>query len=89
MKSEQLSQELIDKIKKLQERANEIIADVGRITLRLRELEQNKKRYDAERGSLESQFDEINGQLSEILADLDSKYPNGELDLVEGKVYYE
>jgi uncharacterized coiled-coil DUF342 family protein len=89
MKSEQLPQELIDKIKKLQERANEIIADVGRITLRLRELEQNKKRYDAERGSLESQFDEINGQLSEILADLDSKYPNGELDLVEGKVYYE
>jgi uncharacterized coiled-coil DUF342 family protein len=89
MKSEQLPQELIDKIKKLQERANEIIADVGKITLRLRELEQNKKRYDAERGSLESQFDEINGQLSEILADLDSKYPNGELDLVEGKVYYE
>jgi uncharacterized coiled-coil DUF342 family protein len=89
MKSEQLPQELIDKIKKLQERANEIIADVGRITLRLRELEQNKKRYDAERGSLESQFDEINGQLSEILADLDSKYPNGELDLVEGNVYYE
>jgi hypothetical protein len=38
---------------------------------------------------LESQFDEVNTQLSEVLAELDSQYPNGELDLVEGKVYYE
>ena len=89
MKSEQLPQEVIDKIKKLQERANEVIIDVGRVTLRLREIEQNKKKYEAEKGSLESQFDEVNAQLSEVLADLDSKYPNGELDLVEGKVYYE
>lgn len=89
MKSEQLPQEIIDKIKKLQERANEVIVDVGKITLRLREIEQNKKKYESERGSLESQFDEVNVKLSEILADLDSKYPNGELDLVEGKVYYQ
>ena len=89
MKSEQLPQEVTDKIKKLQERANEVIIDVGRVTLRLREIEQNKKKYEGEKSSLESQFDEINEQLSEILADLDSKYPNGELDLNEGKVYYE
>jgi uncharacterized protein Yka (UPF0111/DUF47 family) len=89
MNSEQLPQEIIDNIKKLQERANEVIIDVGRVTLRLREIEQNKKRYEAEKGTLESQFDEVNAQLSEILADLDSKYPNGELDLVEGKVYFQ
>lgn len=89
MKSEQLSQELIDKIKKLQEKANEVIIDIGRISIRLREIEQSKKRYEAEKGSLESQFDEVNTQLSEILTDLDSKYPSGELDLVDGKVYYE
>jgi uncharacterized protein Yka (UPF0111/DUF47 family) len=89
MNSEQLPQEVIDNIKKLQERANEVIIDVGRVTLRLREIEQNKKRYEAEKGTLESQFDEVNSQLSQILADLDSKYPNGELDLVEGKVYFQ
>jgi hypothetical protein len=89
MNSEQLPQEVIDNIKKLQERANEVIVDVGRVTLRLREIEQNKKRYEAEKGTLESQFDEVNAQLSQILADLDSKYPNGELDLVEGKVYFQ
>jgi uncharacterized protein Yka (UPF0111/DUF47 family) len=89
MNSEQLPQEVIDNIKKLQERANEVIIDVGRVTLRLREIEQNKKRYEAEKGTLESQFDEVNAQLSQILADLDSKYPNGELDLVEGKVYFQ
>jgi uncharacterized protein Yka (UPF0111/DUF47 family) len=89
MNSEQLPQEVIDNIKKLQERANEVIIDVGRVTLRLREIEQNKKRYEAEKGTLESQFDEVNSQLSQILADLDSKYPNGELDLAEGKVYFQ
>jgi hypothetical protein len=38
---------------------------------------------------MESRFDVVNEEVKGILAELEVKYPKGEIDLNEGMVYFE
>jgi hypothetical protein len=81
-KTEQLSQEIVDKLRKLQSDSNDVIFELGQVEVRFLDLTKYKK-------SLEDSFTKIKIELDEILKDLENKYPNGEVSLQEGTVTFE
>jgi hypothetical protein len=69
------------KIKELNNRKNELIANAGQLHLDVAEL--NKIIL-----VIEDEYVQTNKELNIILADLNQKYPNGEINLVEGNVTF-
>ena len=82
LQTEKLEESDLSKIKELNNRKNELIVNAGQLNLDLAEL---KKIIVV----VESEYSAANKELNSILADLNQKYPNGEIDLVEGTVIYQ
>jgi predicted enzyme involved in methoxymalonyl-ACP biosynthesis len=80
-KVEKLEESVVANIKELNNRKTQLFVEVGQIHLELREL---KSILDKK----ETQFDATIGELNSILFELEQKYPNGEIDLLEGTVTY-
>ena len=89
LKTEKLSQEVLDKIVKAQNETNEIIFNIGQVSFRLRELNNEIKKMEDFKANAEEKFDNLALQLENTLTDLQRKYPNGEIDLQEGVVNFE
>ena len=77
MATEQLDVSLVENLKTLSAKKNELILKSGQIQLEIKELTNISNKVDTEYFSVSSQ-----------LADLQTKYPNGEIDLVEGIVTF-
>jgi len=82
LQTEKLEESVLSKIKELNNRKNELIVNAGQLNLDVAEL---KKIIVV----VESEYSAANKELNSILADLNQKYPNGEIDLVEGTVIYQ
>jgi len=82
IKTEQLPQEIVDKLRKLQSDSNDVIFELGQVEVRFLDLKKYKK-------SLEESFTKMKIELDEILKNLENKYPNGEVSLQEGTVTFE
>jgi len=82
IKTEQLPQEIVDKLRKLQSDSNDVIFELGQVEVRFLDLKKYKK-------SLEESFKKMKIELDEILKNLENKYPNGEVSLQEGTVTFE
>jgi predicted nuclease with TOPRIM domain len=89
LQTEKLSQEVLDKIVKAQNETNEIIFNIGQVSFRLRELNNEIKKMEDFKANAEEKFDNLALQLENTLTDLQRKYPNGEIDLQEGVVKFE
>ena len=72
---------ILSKIKELNNRKNELIANAGQLHLDVAEL--NKIIL-----VIEDEYVQTNKELNIILADLNQKYPNGEINLLEGNVTF-
>jgi len=81
MATEKLEESILSKIKELNNRKNELIANAGQLHLDVAEL--NKIIL-----VIEDEYVQTNKELNIILADLNQKYPNGEINLVEGNVTF-
>jgi hypothetical protein len=81
MTTEKLEESILSKIKELNNRKNELIANAGQLHLDVAEL--NKIIL-----VIEDEYIQTNKELNIILADLNQKYPNGEINLVEGNVTF-
>ena len=81
-KTEQLSAEIVDKLRKLQSDSNDVIYELGQIEVRFLDLKAYKK-------SLEETFSKNKILLDEVLKDLEVKDPNGEVNLQDGTVTFE
>ena len=79
LQTEKLEESILSKIKELNNRKNELIANAGQLHLDVAEL--NKIIL-----VIEDEYVQTNKELNIILADLNQKYPNGEINLVEGNV---
>jgi hypothetical protein len=88
-KIEKLEQVVLDKIVKYQSDANQIIFELGQVSLQIRELELQLKKINEIKTTSEEKFDNIGLQLENILSDLQKKYPNGEINLEEGVIKVE
>lgn len=88
-KTEKLSQETLDKIVKSQDEANQLIFELGQISLRIREFTAEIKNMEDLKKAKEDKFDNLSLQLENTISDLQRKYPNGEINLEEGIVTFE
>jgi hypothetical protein len=81
LQTEKLEESILSKIKELNNRKNELVVNAGQLHLDITEL---KKIVSV----VEDEYAQTNKELNSILADLNQKYPNGEIDLVEGTVIF-
>ena len=81
MASEKLEASLVESLKTLSSRKNELIVQTGQIHLEIKELNNMIVRA-------ESEYLSVSNQLDSLLADLQKKYPNGEIDLAEGIINF-
>ena len=80
-KIEKLEESVVANIKELNNKKNQLFAEVGQIHLEIREL---KNILDKK----ETQFDVTVKEFNLTLSELEQKYPSGEIDLLEGTVSY-
>jgi len=88
-KTEKLSQELINDLRGMQTRANELIIGIGQTHLKLKNFKIEMSKIMEEQKSMELEFELNDSKFTTAIRDLDKKYPMGELDLNEGIVIYE
>jgi hypothetical protein len=89
IKTEKLEQSTLDKIVKYQSDANQLIFELGQLSLQIREFESQLKKMNEIKTASEEKFDNIGLQLENILSDLQRKYPNAEINLEEGVIKFE
>jgi hypothetical protein len=88
-KTEKLSQELIDDLRGMQTKANELIIGIGQTHLKLKNFKIEMTKIMEEQKSMELEFELNDSKFTNAIKELDKKYPMGELDLNEGIVIYE
>jgi|LakMenE18May11ns_1017448.scaffolds.fasta_scaffold9943745_2 hypothetical protein len=88
-KTEKLSQELIDDLRGMQTKANELIIGIGQSHLKLKNFKIEMTKLMEEQKSMELEFELNDSKFTTAIRDLEKKYPMGELDLNEGIVIYE
>jgi hypothetical protein len=82
LQTEKLEESILSKIKELNNRKNELTLNAGQLHLDIAELNKIIAIVEAEYG-------QANKELNTILSDLNQKYPNGEIDLIEGNILYQ
>jgi hypothetical protein len=82
LQTEKLEESILLKIKELNNRKNELTINAGQLHLDIAELNKIIAIVEAEYG-------QANKELNVILSDLNQKYPNGEIDLIEGNILYQ
>jgi uncharacterized coiled-coil DUF342 family protein len=81
MTTEKLEVSLVQKLRELNTRKNELIVNVGQLHLDIKQL-------NTMLSVVESEFENTNKELNGLLSDLEKQYPNGEIDLIEGTVIF-
>ena len=89
IKTEQLAEETYHKLTNLQNEINNLVVTIGQAHLQIRDAETQLKNFKFSLENLETQFDEKNEELNEILYVMEKAYPKGEIDLKEGVITYE
>jgi hypothetical protein len=79
--TQKLESSLVEKLKELNTRKNELIINAGQLHLDIKQL-------NTVLSVVETEFDNTNKELNGLLFDLEKQYPNGEIDLVEGIVIF-
>lgn len=81
MATEKLEVSLVDKLKELNTRKNELIINAGQLHLDIKQLNNALL-------VVETEFESTSEQLNSLLSELEKQYPNGEIDLLEGTVTF-
>jgi hypothetical protein len=81
MTTEKLEVSLVEKLRELNTRKNELIVNAGQLHLDIKQM-------NTVLSVVETEFENTSKELNVLLSDLEKKYPNGEIDLVEGTVIF-
>ena len=87
-KTEQLEQSVIDKLKSIQEEQNNMIIALGQSAVRKRQLQSQIADIESQEKEFGNRIDKSIADMNTELAELDVKYPNGQIDLDAGTVVY-
>jgi hypothetical protein len=88
-KTETLSTEIVNDLRGMQTKANELIVGLGQIHLRIKDFKAETERLIGEQQLMEIEFESNDKRFTDTIRDLEAKYPKGEIDLNEGIVIYE
>jgi predicted site-specific integrase-resolvase len=83
-----LDKEVIDKLKGIQEEQNNMVIALGQVAVRKRELKKQLAELEEKENEFGLRIDKSITEMNIELAELDKKYPNGQIDLEKGLVYY-
>jgi hypothetical protein len=78
---QKLESSLVERLKELNTRKNELVLNTGQLHLEIKQLEKIIS-------AVELEFENTDKQLNGLLSDLEKQYPNGEIDLLEGTVIF-
>jgi len=81
MTTKKLEVSLVEKLRELNNRKNELIINAGQLHLDIKQM-------NVLLSVVETEFESTNKELNGLLSDLEKQYPNGEIDLVEGTVIF-
>jgi hypothetical protein len=81
MTTEKLEVSLVEKLRELNNRKNELIINAGQLHLDIKQLNTSLL-------VVETEFENTSAQLNSLLSGLERQYPNGEIDLIEGTVTF-
>jgi hypothetical protein len=81
MTTEKLEVSLVEKLRELKTRKNELIVNAGQLHLDIKQM-------NTVLSVVETEFENTSKELNVLLSQLETKYPNGEIDLVEGNVIF-
>ena len=81
MTTEKLEVSLVEKLRELNNRKNELIINAGQLHLDIKQM-------NVLLSVVETEFESTNKELNGLLSDLEKQYPSGEIDLVEGTVIF-
>lgn len=88
-KTEKLADDVYEKLVNLQNDINNLVLTIGQAHLRVRDIDEQLKNLKYSISNMETQFDEKNEELNDVLKTLEQVYPSGEIDLKEGTVTFE
>ncbi len=88
-KKEKLEESVLVKLRELQSKANDSVLGLGEIELRLRELTSELQTANQAKRDVLQMYDTALDGIKDELKALETTYPKGEIDLVEGVVIYE
>lgn len=83
-----LDKEVIDKLKGIQEEQNNMVIALGQVAVRKRELKKQLTELEEKENEFGLRIDKSITEMNIELTELDKKYPNGQIDLEKGLVYY-
>ena len=87
-KTEALDQSTIDKLKSIQELQNNMVIGLGQVVVRKREIEKQLEELNSKNIEFGNKLDSSIEEMDSELAELDKKYPNGQIDLDAGTIIY-
>tara|TARA_B110000483_G_scaffold229316_1_gene293199 strand:+ start:411 stop:683 length:273 start_codon:yes stop_codon:yes gene_type:complete len=87
-KTEALDQSTIDKLKSIQELQNNMVIGLGQVVVRRREIEKQLEELNSKNIEFGNKLDSSIEEMDSELAELDKKYPNGQIDLDAGTIIY-
>lgn len=88
-KTEKLAEETHQSLMNLQTEINNLVVTIGQVHLQTRDAEFEFKNFKLSLENLETEFDEKNIELNQVLYTLEQTYPKGEIDMKDGIVTFE
>lgn len=86
---EKLETELVEKLKQNQAQANEAVLNLGQAELRIIELKAELDAVEKYKNDVITTYRNSVEVINTELKGLETKYPQGEIDLIEGVVIYD
>ena len=85
---EQLQPEVVESLKRIQEEQNNMVISLGQVAVRRRDLQKQLEELSQKEMEFGERLDNSLEKMNTELGELDKKYPNGQIDLEKGVVYF-
>lgn len=87
-RQETLESSLVESLKKIQEEQNNMVIALGQVAVRRRDLQKQLEELSNKEEEFGKRLDNSLNEMNIQLGELDKKYPNGQIDLEKGIVYF-
>lgn len=87
-KEDILDSQIVEKLKGIQEEQNNMVIALGQVAVRKRELQKQIAELEDKENEFGLRIDKSINEMNIELGELDKKYPNGQIDLEKGLIYF-
>lgn len=84
-----IDEELLNPLRETNNKLNNLFMDMGQIHIRKKEISEELVKLEEALEQTEDSFKSTNLELRELMDAIDEKYPQGRIDLGQGKITYQ